>query len=1121
MQSSPQGSCSDALRNYDPYSADKAAPRLIVLSAKTKPSLFASVEKLCQWSSSHREKIDLEDLAFTLSTRRTFLQWRFAFLARSFDDLTNITRDLSNQEHRLSSLYPRVTFVFTGQGAQWYAMGRELILACSQFKTSLCESSSVLHALGASWDLVEELRRSKSDSKIDQSKYAQPACTAIQIALVDVLKAIGVRPTTVLGHSSGEIAAAYASGVLSHAAAIRVAYFRGMISDVRTQSDSPEGAMLAVGLSEERTEMHIQRLGLKDLCVACANSPASTTVSGGHTSIHKLHENLSVLSIYSKVLQVDTAYHSHYMHEAAPRYLKHLKDLESTRVGKAVKLVSTVTAREKHANFGPEYWIENLVSKVRFSDAILKFCSLEKQLTSLMKGRPKLTMVEIGPHPALNLPTNQTIQDRYADEFELDYFPTFSREQCALTSFLRLVGKLFICGVSVDFKSLRSILSSKAHCTVVHSLPSYAWDHSQQYWHESRLSKEHRFREHPYHDLLGTRIESSTSLEPRWRHLISVDRLPWLQGHMVDDLIIFPGAAYLSMAIEAARQLFTNLAVASEFKFQYVQFEKALVIPPASAGIEVQLSLTGSKHSYKSAENLSWTFRISAMSSNAAWSEHCSGLLTVGAWAEKGDSTVNGNASSKLFLADNQQPVKAADPVQVDPNLLYQRLKANGNCYDSTFAAVKAIRLDNPNQATSKVVIPDVARTMPGYRLSPHLFHPSTLDALMHSALTLFIDRTDPGSIMPMGIEEIRISSGIVSTPGRSFDVQTTLTTIDDVTARADITATDPVSSAQPVVQISGLKLRCLTRSLKMTKESTPTRSIAFKLKWIVDVDTFTPSCFPTKIPVPAEKKVHLLNRAASMFIERSLRALDLRSHDQSELHHINLVAWMRRQRYNVSCSTEVEKLVDESFLQRMHHQDIEGHMLCRIGQNLLPILERKIEPLDLMTQDDDLYKFYSRYSGSRCNAHLAFYVKNLCLKRPIRRILEVGAGTGSTTLPVLEALRNEKISLGEYVFTDISAGWFDKARELLDTKDYAITYRTLDVSRGPELQGFTLHTFDLVIAANVLHATESVGNSLANIRKLLRSGGKLALVEVTQPHLYLGLIFGTLPGWWKGDISL
>ena len=210
---------------------EEPQPRLFVVSTRTKESLATRVHDLRQWISGQKA-IDLENLEYTLSAGRTCLEWRFAFVAKDQKDIIQslrpekIGRSIEKASHRF-----RVGFIFSGQGAQWHAMSRELILTCSQLQASLSRSESVLRDLGASWNLVDELLRDESESRLIQSWLAQPACTAIQLALVDLLHSVGVKPQLVLGHSSGEIAAACTAGFLSQRAALKVAYYRSFVSE--------------------------------------------------------------------------------------------------------------------------------------------------------------------------------------------------------------------------------------------------------------------------------------------------------------------------------------------------------------------------------------------------------------------------------------------------------------------------------------------------------------------------------------------------------------------------------------------------------------------------------------------------------------------------------------------------------------------------------------------------------------------------------------------------------------------------------------------------------------------------------------------------------------------------
>ncbi|KAJ4176944.1 hypothetical protein NW755_014137 [Fusarium falciforme] len=194
--------------------AESTSPQLFVFTAKAKSSLSAGVKELQHWITDCKGNIDLQDLAWTLGCRRSLMAWRSTCVSSRTEDLLTSMTTLGFV--RASPARPQpIVFLFTGQGAQWYAMGRELLQTNSAFQDSIVRSDQILQSLGMTWSLVEELLKDKNTSKMDQSEVAQPASTAVQVALVDPLRKLRIVPQAVLGHSSGEIAAAYAAGAIT------------------------------------------------------------------------------------------------------------------------------------------------------------------------------------------------------------------------------------------------------------------------------------------------------------------------------------------------------------------------------------------------------------------------------------------------------------------------------------------------------------------------------------------------------------------------------------------------------------------------------------------------------------------------------------------------------------------------------------------------------------------------------------------------------------------------------------------------------------------------------------------------------------------------------------------
>jgi acyl transferase domain-containing protein len=227
-------------------SHEKPLRRLFTLSARSEHSLLHAVDDLSMYLERH-DHVNLDDLSYTLTTRRSNFQWRSSTVAR---DVESLVKTLGAKDLARVKAPRQVTnvFVFTGQGAQWARMGYHMISARNEFSRSIYRSDQLLHGLGAQWSLVDELSRDEASSRLNDSKYGQPASTAIQLALVDFLKSWKVQAAAVIGHSSGEIAAAYAAGAITQGTAIRTSYHRSFLAETSKKRTAKPRAMIAVGL---------------------------------------------------------------------------------------------------------------------------------------------------------------------------------------------------------------------------------------------------------------------------------------------------------------------------------------------------------------------------------------------------------------------------------------------------------------------------------------------------------------------------------------------------------------------------------------------------------------------------------------------------------------------------------------------------------------------------------------------------------------------------------------------------------------------------------------------------------------------------------------------------------
>lgn len=224
---------------------------------------------------------------------------------------------------------------------------------------------------------------------------------------------------------------------------------------------------------------------------------------------------------------------------------------------------------------------------------------------------------------------------------------------------------------------------------------------------------------------------------------------------------------------------------------------------------------------------------------------------------------------------------------------------------------------------------------------------------------------------------------------------------------------------------------------------------------------------------------------------------------------------------YDTSEWISVPETEQTEYLARVRAASDEANILCAVGEHLPEILRKEVEPFSLMLEDQRLDKYYANNSRMIRSVDQTFsYIGFLAHKNPHLNVLEIGAGTGGATLPALKALGGMDGSLPQfsnYDFTDISAGFFEKARQKLDAWGDLVTYRKLDIEVDPIKQGFEEESYDLILASNVLHATSQMKRTMTHVRKLLKPGGKLLLIELVQEKLTTTAVFGTLPGWWIG----
>ncbi|KAI1462907.1 ketoacyl-synt-domain-containing protein [Daldinia caldariorum] len=762
---------------------------LFIFSAHEQKVLSQMLKDYASYAQGQLEPLPgniMEDLAYSLGCRRTQLQWRASVVARSPEELIQKlvelpANDLVRASEDKSST--KSAFVFGGQGAQWFAMGREL-LGFDAFLQSIEDASSYLQThLDAPFSLLAELLKDESRSLINKPEISQPATTAIQVALVDLLtKYFGVTPNYVCGHSSGEIAAAYALGALSREDAWELAFHRGRCAGamLALQDQPPsKGSMLAVGLPSSEAHKYVDVVGNDKVVVACINSPVSVTLSGDEGAIQELQRALQAAGVFNRLLIVDIAYHSHHMKRCEDAYLKsitHIKPKkprrgmishphirgglvkpEDIRVGttsialsnEAPVMYSSVTGHViSWEDLSPEYWVRNMASPVLFADAMHSMMSVKNS------EKPSF-ILEVGPHSSLQGPIRQILDAEEKLRQRPVYSSLLRRGRDATVTLLEATGKLWGNGFEIvmPWVVMRNVQTERPRLLV--DLPKYPWNRDKVYWHESHLSLANRFQVHGRYDLIGRPTADSIPFQPRWRGFFRVSENPWLLDHQVQKTIIYPAAGMATMVLEAAKQLASEHA--SGFQISEFKIQKAMIIPNTEHGLEYALNLNQRASQMAVAPignvespslvrpSLSFEFSVYSKPLDKPWEEHGNGYITIH-YHESSKETNN-----RYYQAYLNAKKECDNPV--NPRQLYESLDVIGMNYGRLFQNIESLH-KRDGVCVGTIRIPDTKYVMPANFEYPHIIHPTTLDSVFQTALGF-----ENGPMVPSFIGSLYISA--------------------------------------------------------------------------------------------------------------------------------------------------------------------------------------------------------------------------------------------------------------------------------------------------------------------------------------------------------------------------
>jgi NADPH:quinone reductase-like Zn-dependent oxidoreductase/SAM-dependent methyltransferase len=799
----------------------------------------------------------------------------------------------------------------------------------------------------------------------------------------------------------------------------------------------------------------------------------------------------------------------------------------------------------------PEYWVKNLTSPVQFSKAFALMCSSSgpqfKKLGARATGqqRPKITEVlEVGPHSALRGPIREII-DLESQVVAVDYESLLRRGSSAIETALAAAGWLWCRNHNVDLVKANSNDGGNhsASANLLVEAPAYPFNHANRYWNESRISRGFRFRHAVRHELLGAPVPDWNPANAIWRNYLRLSENPWVKHHRITGATIYPAAGMLVMAIEASKQMADPLRVVKGFRIRDARFAVALRVPTSQNGIETHFYMRPMRDNPDTTLKSVREFSLSSYE-GGEWHEHCRGVVITE--YEQPHTAVDGGREDIAWKAGCREilsRVETAATIETSFRQLYEHLSTVGLDFGATFQTLRDIRCGDIGTAVATVQRQDIESLMPMGYLQHHLVHPTVLDGILQSIIVCLTKggRDIDQVMVPSEIGDLWVSAAAkfnsvrVCCQGKFLGIRQ---------AEARIVGVD-IATGRPVCIVDDFVITTVGRNESATgADGAAGRRLCFDLNWKIDpafVDqTIADKAFQHDAARgPTSQQSQLIEEVEMMCYLYIKRYHDTIFNKEREAklvgYHRQYFDWIKYQLSKYDAGLVAHAKVewrafasDDKYIARMERKlleegSAEGKLVVNVGRQLPDILAGEVDALELLFKDKLVENVYRSGVGAELGYdRMISYIDAMAHKNPAMRVLEIGAGTGGATRPILQCLmtqgNNEQGTprFSHYTFTDISIGFFENAREMFKNTAGRMSFRALNIEGDLAEQGFDGDQYDLVVAANVLHATKSLEMTLLNVRKLLKPGGKLILYEMTNTDMIrTGFAFGLLPGWW------
>lgn len=1069
------------------------------------------------------DNLNTEDICFTANTGRASFSHRLAIVCSDKESLSKQLNNFIIDKNSFGLLkgttkinhIPKIAFLFPGQGAQFIGMGKELYDTQPLFRNIINRCDEILRNY-LDKPLLEVLfyEKDENSNPINETTYTQPALFSIEYALGKLWMSWGIKPDVMMGHSAGECVAACLAGVFSLEDGLKLVSERGRLMQTKTE----EGEMYTIFEDEKVTGEFLN--GYEDrVSIASINGPQKTVISGSKDSLDKIISRIESSGIEYKKINVSIASHSPLMHSMIDEFRKVCETIEYNEA--EIPVVSNMTGEivtDKISN--AEYWCKQILSPVRFSESVKECVSNGVEI-----------FVDLGPKPSSINMAQESVLDP-----KIKWLPSFKYNFTIWETMLCSLGSMYVSGIDPNWQEFAKDFS---HGIV--SLPNYPFQR-ERYWigdgveeltRETDLSVSVGTAESQSGSgsFAGVRMLSASDTETIFNLRISGNSPEYLKDHVVFGKIIFPAAGFIETALAVSSSIKKN----DNIRISGISFHQALILKE-NEYTDIQIILTKTVSEFSEFKIYSADYSNNYRD-NVYWTLHSSGKINF-----------NKIESEENKIEVNKTEFKNSHEI----NKLYECIKESGVDYLNKFQAIKELNV-NGDEAFSKIEIKNIST-------NANVAHPVLIDNAFQTVLSLLDYKNPEKAYIPVRVNEIYLYKNLTSViychAGLVKSVSPSVMNSADIKIYSD--------SGELICNIKGLQLKEVSKKeflaindnlndwfyeigwVKVKKDFIIPKPVEL-LQTLID-NSYDSNNISTSVNSVSNYKEFIkdLELLAVHYIVSAFKKSCIRS---SIVNRLTVDEFIARSGFSDKYNKLVRRLIDilcnnnilkievgnldfkneleidfsevlpEILFKKYpdFHAEIQLTKLC--GEQLYIILSGKKDPLEILFPEGDMTLLTKLYQDSPAFVHMNNSIRKITENihsgfSEVKKlnILEIGAGTGSTTSYIAPLLKNGNIN---YTFTDISPAFFIKAKERF--KEFNnINFKILDIEKDPVKQGFVLNEFDTIIASNVIHATKNLKNSLNNIRKLLSENGTLILNEVTANQAWLDITFGLTDGWWN-----